>query len=970
MSASHNNKAAPNHNRIELRFRGLNIAFFVALAVIMVLVVNFMFTAITQTASHDYARFYSTETVNILNIYLNREIALAAKAARSIPLVEWFTDELNGEKKAAAYEELIHYTDMLFNANLYFVIDDSLNEYSIDEGASFHEFVPFDVIRPDIEYDQWYYRCVTSEYDYTLNIDIDKVTHQRRLWINHKVTRGGELLGVFCSSLLFDAVIDDLFSQYDPGNVRGIVMNEAGIIQMDSALMGGDDSELYENTLHIRDVSADPAFLSAIDRHLDRNGRYFTSRDAPVVFELGRDEYSFASLAPVANTNWTVVTFFNSDALFNMAMLWPLLFAMLAALIAYTFIVTLLSRKLIFTPLQRLIQSVARTEVTKNGRIYGCELQNEFGEVSRTIQNARDKLSDQNKELLTAMRNAEKASEVKSLFLANMSHEIRTPMNSIMGFAELALDSPVTPRVRDYLGKITDSTKWLLHIINDILDISKIEAGRMELENVPFRLQEVFSRCQSVILPAINEKGLDLRVYAEPLAGKKLVGDPVRLYQVLINLLSNAVKFTNTGTVSFSSRVKAADAGSATVYFEVGDTGIGMSAEQIERIFEPFMQADSSTTRDYGGTGLGLAIVKSIVNLMGGTLAVESAPGTGSTFSFEILFKTADAGSEPSARTELAPLARPYFDSLVLVCDDNPLNREVICEHLARVGIRAVTAENGKEGVEAVQKRIDRGEPPFDLIFMDMFMPVMDGTEAASKILALGTGTPVAAMTANIMAGELERYRRQGMPDCLGKPFTAQELWRLLLKYLTPVSGDAPAEEPEESDDLQWRLRVNFVKNNQSIHSGITEAVAAGDIKLAHRLAHTLKGSAGLIGKTGLRNAAEEVEALLKDGTVSVWEGKMNRLKAELTPVLEELRPLLEEPEARQAPASPALPAAQVQALFEKLGVMLQNINPECVMLLDELRAVPGTELLVRQVENYDFEAASGTLSELKEKWV
>ncbi|MDR2542558.1 MAG: response regulator [Treponema sp.] len=575
------------------------------------------------------------------------------------------------------------------------------------------------------------------------------------------------------------------------------------------------------------------------------------------------------------------------------------------------------------------------------------------------------------KPLRKSIVEAAEANRAKSAFLANMSHEIRTPMNSIMGFAELARDLAIVPQVKDYLDKISNSTKWLLDIINDILDISKIEAGKIELEYVPFDLQDVFSRCQSVILPNVIEKGLELKIYTEPLQGKKLLGDPLRLYQVFMNLLSNAVKFTSSGTVNFSSSIRnlpdnfSKQPDYTTVYFEIKDTGIGLTDEQVKKIFAPFTQADSSTTRDYGGTGLGLTIAKNMVELMGGKLAVESLPDAGSTFSFEINFNTIDVYDDKVTQTKIDVLESPWFEGLVLICDDNSMNLEVICAHLARVGLQTIAVENGKLGVEMVKKRKEKNEKPFDMIFMDMFMPVMDGIEAASKIIELNTGSPIIAMTANIMTFEIEKYKKHGMPDCLGKPFTSQELWRILLKYLVPL-GATPIDKIVNNDELQKKLMTNFIKNNQAVHNEIIKAVAAGDLKLAHRLAHTLKGNAGMIGKIALKNAASEIETMLRDGLASIWENKMKTLNNELKSVIEDLKLQLDEPAPGQVPKTTDREAAL--ALFKKLGPMIENINPECVDLLKDIRTIADTEDLAAQIENYDFENASKTLAALIKK--
>jgi PAS domain S-box-containing protein len=394
---------------------------------------------------------------------------------------------------------------------------------------------------------------------------------------------------------------------------------------------------------------------------------------------------------------------------------------------------------------------------------------------------------------------AKNASLAKSRFVANMSHEIRTPMNSIIGFTELALDDEISPKTKDYLEKIHTNSEWLLHIINDILDISKIESGKMDLENIPFDLHELFSSCRTLVIPKAIEKGLILHFYAEPSIGKRPVGDSARLRQIIVNLLSNAIKFTNSGMVKLFSEIIEKDENTVTVYFEIKDNGIGMTPNQVEKIFEPFMQAETGTTRKYGGTGLGLAITKNLVELMGGKLSVESTPGVGSKFSFALKFNTIDISAEKAFMKGAIhnQIEKPTFDAEILLCEDNEMNQQVISEHLERVGIKTIIAGNGKIGVDIVKGRKRNNKKQFDLIFMDTHMPLMDGLEASARILELDAKIPIIAMTACVMFDDIEMYKTHGMKDCVCKPFTSQELWRCLLKYLKPV------EEKKADDNVK-----------------------------------------------------------------------------------------------------------------------------------------------------------------------
>ena len=560
---------------------------------------------------------------------------------------------------------------------------------------------------------------------------------------------------------------------------------------------------------------------------------------------------------------------------------------------------------------------------------------------------------------------AEQANKAKSAFLANMSHEIRTPMNSIVGFSELAIEEAQSPKTKDYLNKIVENTEWLLQIINDILDISKIESGNMVLDNIPFDLHEILATCKGIIMPKAAEKSIELH-FSEPSIKKKLYGDPRRIRQVLINLLSNAVKFTDTGSVSLMAAIENSVDDILTLRVEVKDSGIGMTPEQISKVFDPFTQGDVSRTRKYGGTGLGLTIVKNILELMGSRLEIESAPGAGTSISFTINVSIADAADEmPESGDAFGKLEKPAFKGVVLVCEDNKMNQRVIREHLEKTGLHVQIAENGLEGLEMVEHRIEIGEKPYDLILMDIHMPIMDGIEAAPKIIALGSGAPVVAMTANIMDEDRDLYKTLGMDDYVGKPFTSQELWHCLLKYLKPI-GSAGADGYDE--ELQNLLKADFIRSNKNIFEEIEEAIDAGDITLAHRLAHNLKSNAGLIGKASLQKAAADVEGMLKAGVLLIPEAQTVLLRSELMQVLDELAPYAGE-KVVGPQTTEVIDGARALALLEKLEPLLKSGSPECLNLLDELRAVPGSKELVDEIDDFYFSAAVKTLEALKTKF-
>ena len=582
------------------------------------------------------------------------------------------------------------------------------------------------------------------------------------------------------------------------------------------------------------------------------------------------------------------------------------------------------------------------------------------------------------RDLENTAKAAEEANKSKSSFLANMSHEIRTPMNSIIGFSELALDGDIPQKTKGYLSNILENSKWLLDIINDILDISKIESGKLELENIPFDLHKILSACRTMIKPKADEKGLMLSFYAEPFIGKMPLGDPTRIRQVLVNLLSNAVKFTSSGIIKIQAIIKEINEKNVSIYFEVKDSGIGMTPEQIELVLHPFAQAESSTTRKYGGTGLGLAITNFLVEIMGGKLTIESTPGVGSKFSFELTLDIMDIKEETLHETRIIfnELDKPVFEGEVLLCEDNTMNQQVICEHLTRVGLKTVIAHNGKIGFDLVRSRMEggtaalNGEKQFDLIFMDMHMPVMNGLEAAKKILELNLEIPIVALTANVMSHDREQYKEGGIKDYVGKPFTSQELWRCLMKYLNPVTlqKESSSRDNQLDKDLHQKLTNLFVKNNKETYDNIIKAIDTGDIKLAYRLAHTLKSNAGQMKKTALQQIAADVEGNLKNGENRVFSSQLQQLKNELNAVLIELAPLVCEPDESH-PAKPFNSITALEILNELEPLLLEN-NPECLSYTQKLQLIPESEELINNIECFDFALAVDAFAELKQKYL
>jgi len=524
--------------------------------------------------------------------------------------------------------------------------------------------------------------------------------------------------------------------------------------------------------------------------------------------------------------------------------------------------------------------------------IFFLRAANEKKKIEQQVELKTGDLNKRLQEATAALELLKSESKSKSIFFINISNEIMTILNIIVGYLVTALDANASPKTNESLANIRLNAEKLMQIVNDIQDISKIESGEMSLKKSPFDMHELFAGCRTLVMPKAVEKGLLLHFYAEPSIGKKPVGDIARLRQIFVTLLFNAVKYTNSGMVKLVSDILSIDDKSITIHFEVKDSGIGLTPEQITNIFKPFSQVEKSYKN--GSTGLSLPITKSIIDMMGGTLFVDSTPGIGSRFSFDLTFDTIDVAMDDmlQERTSYKDIDKPMFEGDILICEDNFMKQEVIREHLVNVGLKTELAENGLVGIEMIKNRVNKGEKLYDLIFMDMHMPVMDGLEAAVEIAKMDVKIPIVALTANIMIDDLDMYKSHGIIDCVSKPFTAQELWRCLLKHLKPVNK--PDSQNETDSEIKESLEKYFVKTNISKYEEICKCMEEGDIKQAHRLVYTLKGNAGQVGKNRLQSAAAAVEHQLADGTNSVTSDQMAMLKNELQSALTEFQSIID----------------------------------------------------------------------------
>ena len=711
----------------------------------------------------------------------------------------------------------------------------------------------------------------------TLSTSTYQSIRKERQQLTNQLISKGRMLGSFISLVSPDAILsydaftldkymEEITSQEDV--IYGVIVSNEGV-----------NLTLY------------------LDRKNPYIKKYLTDKILKTVRRVNSDPEIISMRFPIKNDDTKIgdlvigLTTRRMEAMANSALLRNILIN--AAIILFLGIsIYIIFRLKALKPISSLISTsrdVASGNLNTIAPIYSMDelgiLAQSFNDMISALKLSYADKDDAMRILRETNTNLEAATKAKSSFLANMSHEIRTPLTAIIGFGETLNDPDIPDSVRaESIQRIIKSGKHLLNIINDILDLSKIEADKLEIDPVETSIFDILTDTRSIIDLQATGKGLQCKVnFIYPLP-ETIITDPLRLKQILINLASNAVKFTEKGSITLNVSY---DKGSDLTFIDVIDTGIGMSTDQVDYVFNSFTQADSSTTRQYGGTGIGLHLSRNLSRMLGGNIKVSSKPGKGSTFTVSLasnttpgsrlLYRNPRSNNDDDIRETPDNYEIPDESIHVLLAEDNKDNQSLISLYLAKLGAKTDIADNGLEAVNRISNK-------YDIVLMDIHMPVMDGFDALKKIRESGYTIPVIAITANAMKQDRDDCLNSGFDDFIPKPVEKNSLYRVISKYAntsrhikgmnsSPIASSILDEEPDLHEIVH-----RFIGRLPGIRSDINKHYESGNWPELKRVVHSLKGSGGGMGFQIITDICIEIEKSLKSDDISTLSTKIGKL--------------------------------------------------------------------------------------------